>query len=167
MRGQNYKNKGYIRTFALNNQIVNRICDEKTNNLLLRNTGTGCLRKWNREKANEKLMVAQAAYERGDYEEAKSQIDSIKILYPKAFEARKAGQALMLDVETKAQQKTLAYLDSALRAKTEEFNAIKDKFILEKDAEYQQVGNYLWPTQTVEKTCTVLSSAFRWTNWAR
>lgn len=103
------------------------------------------------KKANEKLMVAQAAYERGDYEEAKSQIDSIKILYPKAFEARKAGQALMLDVETKAQQKTLAYLDSALRAKTEEFNAIKDKFILEKDAEYQQVGNYLWPTQTVEK----------------
>lgn len=103
------------------------------------------------KKANEKLMVAQAAYERGDYEEAKSQIDSIKILYPKAFEARKAGQALMLDVETKAQLKTLAYLDSALRAKTEEFNAIKDKFILEKDAEYQQVGNYLWPTQTVEK----------------
>ena len=96
-------------------------------------------------------MVAKAAYERGDYEEAKLQIDSIKILYPKAFEARKAGQALMLDVETKAQQKTLAYLDSAFQAKTEEFNAIKDKFKLEKDAEYQQVGNYLWPTQTIEK----------------
>ena len=28
---------------------------------------------------------------------------------------------------------------------------IKDKFTLEKDAEYQQVGNYLWPTQTIEK----------------
>ena len=103
------------------------------------------------KKANEKLMVAKAAYERGDYEEAKLQIDSIKILYPKAFEARKAGQALMLDVETKAQQKTLAYLDSAFQAKTKEFNAIKDKFTLEKDAEYQQVGNYLWPTQTIEK----------------
>ena len=46
------------------------------------------------KKANEKLMVAKAAYERGDYEEAKLQIDSIKILYPKAFEACKAGQAL-------------------------------------------------------------------------
>ena len=34
------------------------------------------------KKANEKLAVAKAAYERGDYEEAKSQIDSIKILYP-------------------------------------------------------------------------------------
>ena len=50
-------------------------------------------------------MVAKAAYERGDYEEAKLQIDSIKILYPKAFEARKAGQALMLDVETKSTTK--------------------------------------------------------------
>ena len=28
------------------------------------------------KKANEKLMVAKAAYERGDYEEAKLQIDS-------------------------------------------------------------------------------------------
>lgn len=103
------------------------------------------------KKAGEKLAVAKAAYERGDYEEAKLQIDSIKILYPKAFETRKAGQALMLDVELKAQQKTLAYLDSAYQAKQEEFNAIKDKYVLEKDAEYQQVGNYLWPTQTVEK----------------
>ena len=47
------------------------------------------------KKANEKLTIARAAYERGDYEEAKTQIDSIKILYPKAFEARKAGQELM------------------------------------------------------------------------
>lgn len=59
------------------------------------------------KKANEKLTVARAAYERGDYEEAKTQIDSIKILYPKAFEARKAGQELMLDVELKAQQRFL------------------------------------------------------------
>lgn len=103
------------------------------------------------KKANEKLTVAQAAYERGDYEEAKLQIDSIKILYPKAFETRKAGQELMLQVERKAQQKTVAYLDSTLQVKQQELNAIKGKFKLEKDAEYQTEGNYLWPTQTVEK----------------
>jgi len=72
-------------------------------------------------------------------------------LYPKAFEARKAGQELMLDVELKAQQKILAYLDSALQSKQEAFDAIKDKYTLEKDAEYQQVGNYIWPTQAIEK----------------
>lgn len=103
------------------------------------------------KKANEKLTAAKAAFESGNYEEAKLQIDSIKILYPKAFEARKAGQELMLQVELKAQGKTLAYLDSALQAKQQAFEAIKSKFTLEKDAEYQNVGNYLWPTQTIEK----------------
>ena len=103
------------------------------------------------KKANEKLVIAKAAYERGDYEEAKTQIDSIKILYPKAFEARKAGQELMLDVELKAQQEILAFLDSALQAKQAAFDAIKGKYTLEKDAEYQQVGNYIWPTQAIEK----------------
>ena len=88
------------------------------------------------KKANEKLTIARAAYERGDYEEAKTQIDSIKILYPKAFEARKAGQELMLDVELKAQQEILAFLDSALQAKQAAFDAIKGKYTLEKDAEY-------------------------------
>ena len=57
----------------------------------------------------------------------------------------------MLQVELKAQGKTLAYLDSALQAKQQAFEAIKSKFTLEKDAEYQNVGNYLWPTQTIEK----------------
>lgn len=103
------------------------------------------------KKANEKLTIARAAYERGDYEEAKTQIDSIKILYPKAFEARKAGQELMLDVELKTQQKILAFLDSALQTKQKAFDAIKDKYTLEKDAEYQQVGNYIWPAQAIEK----------------
>lgn len=103
------------------------------------------------KKAGEKLTLAKAAYERGDYDEAKTQLDSIKILYPKAFETRKAGQALMLDVEMKSQQRTLTYLDSALQAKQAAFDAIKDKYVLEKDAEYQQTGNYLCPTQTIEK----------------
>lgn len=103
------------------------------------------------KKAGEKLALAKAAYERGNYDEAKTQLDSIKILYPKAFETRKAGQALMLDVEMKSQQRTLTYLDSALQAKQAAFDAIKDKYVLEKDAEYQQTGNYLWPTQTIEK----------------
>lgn len=103
------------------------------------------------KKANEKLTVAQAAYERGDYEEAKSQIDSIKILYPKAFETRKAGQALMLDVETRILQRTLAYLDSVLQTKQQALDAIKDRFTLEKNAEYQSVGNYLIPVQAIEQ----------------
>ena len=103
------------------------------------------------KKAGEKLQTAREAFERGDFSEAKMQIDSIKILYPKAFETRREGISLMQQVELKEQEKTLVYLDSLLQQKQGELDALKGKFTLEKDAEYQQVGNYLWPTQTIEK----------------
>ena len=103
------------------------------------------------KKAGEKLQTARAAFERGDFSEAKMQIDSIKILYPKAFEARREGIGLMQQVELKEQEKTLVYLDSLLQQKQGELDALKGKFTLEKDAEYQQIGNYLHPSQVIEK----------------
>ncbi len=57
------------------------------------------------KKAGEKLQAAREAFERGDYSEAKIQIDSIKILYPKAFETRREGIGLMQQVELKEQEK--------------------------------------------------------------
>ena len=103
------------------------------------------------KKANVRLTTARTAFEQGDYNEAKLQIDSIKILYPKAFEARREGISLMQQIELKEQQQSLVYLDSILQTKQKEFESIKNKYVLEKDAEYQQTGNYFWPTQTVEK----------------
>lgn len=103
------------------------------------------------EKAGEKLQAAREAFEHGDYSEAKMQIDSIKILYPKAFETRRKGIGLMQQVELKEQEKTLAYLDSMLREKQKAVDAIKGKYTFEKDAQYQKTGNYLHPTQVIEK----------------
>jgi hypothetical protein len=103
------------------------------------------------KRAAAKLSIAQMAYEQGHYLEAKQQIDSIKILYPKAFDTRKAAQTLLLDVELKIQQQLVAHLDSALTEGTQQLNKLKPKFVLEKDTAYQQIGRYLWPTQTVEK----------------
>lgn len=103
------------------------------------------------KKAAEKLQAAREAFGRGDYSGAKLQIDSIKLLYPKAFETRRAGIGLMQEVELKEQEQTLAYLDSLLRQKQGELEAVKGKFAFEKDAEYQQIGNYLHPSQVLEK----------------
>lgn len=103
------------------------------------------------KKAGEKLQAARLAFEQGDYSEAKKQIDSIKILYPKAFETRRAGIGLMQEVELKEQEQSLVYLDSMLQVKQQEFDAIKSKFAFEKDAEYQKTGNYLHPAQVIEK----------------
>ena len=103
------------------------------------------------KQAAERLNMAQQAFAAGDYNEAKLQIDSIKILYPKAYNARKAGIGLMQEVELKEQEKTLAYLDSLLSTKQAEFNTMKGKFVLEKDQEYEAIGRYLHPSQVIEK----------------
>ena len=53
--------------------------------------------------------------------------------------------------ELKEQEKSLVYLDSMLQAKQKDFDAIKGKYTFEKDAEYQNIGNYLHPSQVIEK----------------
>ena len=103
------------------------------------------------KKAGEKLQAAREAFELGNYNEAKILIDSIKMLYPKAFETRRAVICLMQEVELKEQEKSLVYLDSMLQAKQKDFDAIKGKYTFEKDAEYQNIGNYLHPSQVIEK----------------
>lgn len=103
------------------------------------------------KKAEAKLQAAREAFERGDYNEAKRQIDSIKVLYPKAFETRRAGIALMQDVELAEQEKTLTYLDNLMRQKEQELDQLRPRYTFEKDEEYQQIGNYLHPSQVIEK----------------
>lgn len=97
------------------------------------------------------LQKAEAALALDNFNEAKLQIDSIKILYPKAFEARKQGIKLMQQVDLKEQRKTLVYLDSVMQVKQAQLDSIKGKFAFEKDTAYQEIGNYFYPTQVVEK----------------
>lgn len=103
------------------------------------------------KKAAAKLDEARAAYEAGNYSEAKVQIDSIKILYPKAYDIRREGIYLMQDVELAEQEKTVAYLDSVLNEKQKELNTLKSRFVLEKDTAYQRIGHYLAPAQVIER----------------
>ena len=98
------------------------------------------------------LQKAEQALLLENFSEAKLHIDSIKVLYPKAFEARKKGIKLMQQVDLKEQTKTLAYLDSVMLVKQAQLDSIKGGFVLEKDTAYQDIGNYFYPTQTVEKS---------------
>lgn len=103
------------------------------------------------KKAQVKLQEAEKALTNEDFSEAKLQLDSIRILYPKAFEARKQAISLMQRIELKEQQKSLVYLDSMLQEKQKAFDALKGNFVLEKDTAYQDLGIYFHPSQTVEK----------------
>lgn len=103
------------------------------------------------KKAWSHLQKAEVALVQENFSEAKLQIDSIKVLYPKAFEARKQGIKLMQQVDLKEQQKSLVYLDSMMAVKQAQLDSIKVDFVLEKDTTYQEVGNWFYPTQVVEK----------------
>ena len=103
------------------------------------------------KEAQKRLQKAEIALQQDNFSDAKLQIDSIKVLYPKAFEARKQGIRLMQQVDLKEQQKTLVYLDSMMQVKQLQFDSIKGNFVLEKDTAYQEVGNWFYPTQIVEK----------------
>lgn len=103
------------------------------------------------KKAEELFQRAESSFATGDYSLTKLQIDSIRTLYPKAFEVRKAGIKLMQQVDLQEQQKTLVYLDSVMAVKQASLDSIRGNFVLEKDTAYQEVGNYFYPTQTVEK----------------
>ena len=103
------------------------------------------------KEAQKRLQKAEAALQQENFSEAKLQIDSIKIVYPKAFEARKQGIKLMQQVDLKEQKKTLVYLDSMMQVKQLKLDSIKGRFVLEKDTAYQEIGNWFYPTQVVEK----------------
>ena len=63
------------------------------------------------KQADVKLQEAKAAFQQGNFEEAKQLIDSIKILFPKAFDTRRASLALQREVEL-AEQHLLISVDS-------------------------------------------------------
>lgn len=144
------ENNDIIFIFAPANQLQTLVIMKKAL-LLISICCTFCACNNVEKQAAVKLQEARAAYESGDYNQAKILIDSIKILYPKAYETRKAGIGLMQEVELKEQEKTLHYLDSLLQQKQQQLDAMKNAYVFEKDAEYQRIGRYLHPSQVIEK----------------
>jgi len=113
--------------------------------------------KENVEKlASKHLDNAKEAFSIGNYNLAKQEIDSIKILYPKAFETRKQGIRLMQQVEEAEQLRALEYEDSMIVAATAAFEKIKADYVFEKDERYQDVGLYTIksqaPTRNIDRT---------------
>ena len=100
--------------------------------------------------AQEYLTRAQDLYAHKQYHTAKLHLDSIKVLYPKAFDTRKQAQALLLQVELAESEAGKAYVDSLLHDISTKVAPLSAKLYLDKDVRYQEVGNYYASAHRIE-----------------
>lgn len=92
--------------------------------------------------AKEFLHEAGEAYDKGNYALAKLKIDSIRTVYPKAFDEINAGFELMQQVRLAENQRNITYCDSMLRVSYDQLNEMLTKFDYVRDDRYQEFGEY-------------------------
>ena len=93
--------------------------------------------------AKDYLSVANNEYLAGNYESAKSNIDSIKLLYPKAFNEIRDGFDLMQDIRKAENKRNIVFLDSMIEANFTKLKELKKNFDFVRDENYQEFGNYI------------------------
>ena len=103
------------------------------------------------KEARAHLAEATVLYQNQNFEEAKIAIDSIRIHYPREIDVLKEALVLMRLVERGESERNIAYCDSLTPIRMEEAEKLKKGFILEKDPEYDEVGNYVWQQQIIER----------------
>ncbi|MDR3266164.1 MAG: hypothetical protein LBT24_01150 [Tannerella sp.] len=101
---------------------------------------------------------AKALYDKADlhfknkeFAAAKNVIDSINLLYPKEIIVRRAALTLMREVEHAESKQNIAFCDSLMPIREKEFETLKKGFAFEKDPKYNEKGNYIPPSMTVER----------------
>jgi len=81
---------------------------------------------------------------------AKIQIDSVHLLFPRLVAKRKIAASYSDTIVRRESARTLAYCDSILPIKQSEVDSIQKNFRFEKNAKYQEIGNYVFKTQITE-----------------
>lgn len=95
------------------------------------------------EQAIQYLENIRSLSEIGHYEEALGKIDSIQVLFPKAFKEIKEGLALKQDVRKAMNEKQIAVCDSLMNIYQPKIDSLKQLFVLKQDKEYQDKGIYI------------------------
>ena len=89
------------------------------------------------------LEGIRVVYQNGEYETAKQKIDSIQVLYPKAFEQIKEGIALLQDVRRAQSIQQITVCDSLITFMEAKTDSLKNSFIYDINKDYQETGRYL------------------------
>ena len=104
----------------------------------------------NKKQAEAYLENAQILVEQGEYASAKSNLDSIKLLFPNEFRVQKQGLHLKRQIEVKENERNVIFCDSMLTLLLAQAETMKSGFLFEKNPEYDEVGKYIDKNQRVE-----------------
>lgn len=110
-----------------------------------------CSSRHKQEKqADERLKRIEVLIKANSLNAAKIEIDSIHLLYPRLVNKRRIAAAFADTIAFLESTRNLAYCDSILPFKQREMDSIQKNFRFEKDAKYQDVGNFVYKTQQTE-----------------
>lgn len=97
------------------------------------------------------LDRARTYYEQNDFLAARTEIDSLRAKFPKEVGALKDALTLMREVDVKEAERNIAFCDSLMPIRLHEADSLKAGFTFEKDTLYEEIGNYIWKQQTIER----------------
>lgn len=103
------------------------------------------------QQAQPYLDRARQAFDTEQYNLARLQIDSIKELYPKAFETRRKAQTLLLQVDLAETQRNHHYIDSMLALSRTSVEPLIPQLYFDKDTAYQDIGLYYAAQHRIER----------------
>ncbi len=103
------------------------------------------------EKAQARYDHAEQLMNEMRFSEAKLELDSVRILYPKSYEVIKKGLQLMRTIEIREAERTIFYSDSLLNVLQAQVEPLTKNFVFEKDSAYQTTGSYIHKTQQIER----------------
>ena len=93
--------------------------------------------------AQSHLDAARKYYKQREISLATQEIDSIKFLYPRAIEQRKAGIALLDSVRRDENAYIIYNCDSLIKSFEPKVEDAKKMFVYQRNKQYQEEGNYI------------------------
>ncbi len=97
------------------------------------------------------MVAATELFNNNNLAAAKIEIDSLRANFPKELAVLKDGLTLMREIEWKEAERNIAYIDSVLPIRQLEAEGLVKGFVFEKDPEYDEIGNYIWKPQVLER----------------
>ena len=111
----------------------------------------GCNGRKEEKAAQARYDGALALVQEGRWDAAKTELDSIHILYRQQVPVRRQAKALQDSITYLEAQRTLAYSDSVLQVLLPQVDPLLKKFRYEKDDKYESNGQYVSRLLTTDR----------------